>query len=102
MGEKVDHPVGTPGFYNIGSDTYPITIVQKTARGYVVQYDKFEDDKAAGHDYYGQQKYKFTRNPKGRLEEVTWKPRRSCWGMKGSNSGWVHFGEWRAYQDPSF
>lgn len=102
MAEKREYPVGTPGFYNIGSDTYPVTIVAKVGATYWVRHEKFVGDKKAGHNYFGNQKWKITQNPHGRVEEVVWKPARKCYGIKGSTCGYVHFGEWRAYQDPSF
>lgn len=93
--------IGTPGYYSIGSDTYPITIIGKTRFGYLVQFDHFEGDKAAGHNYFGIQKWKFSRNPNGRTMEVTWKPKWERWSEKGGGGG-VRFGEWHAHQDPSF
>lgn len=97
-----EHDIGTPGYYSIGSDAYPITVIGYSRYGYIVQHDKFTGDKENGHDYFGTQVWKFERNPHGQIMEVTYKPSRERWSPKGQNVGYVHFGEWYAHQDPSF
>ncbi len=102
MTQKQEVAIGTPGYYSIGSDTYPVTCIAKTSRGYTIQYDKFTGDKENGHDYFGRQVWKFERNENGRTEEITWRPSRGRYQPKGRGVGAVFFGKWYAHQDPSF
>lgn len=94
--------IGTPGYFAIGGDAYPVTLIKQSKTGKViyVQYDEFVADKEAGHDYYGQQKWKFVRNENGRVERFDWSPTRQKYCQGGS--GVVRFGNWAAKQDPSF
>ncbi len=102
MTDKQEVEIGTPGYYSIGSDTYPVTCIAKTRHGYMIQYDKFRGDKEAGHDYFDAQKWKFERDENGRTEEITWRPSRGYYQPKGQGCGCVKFGKWYAHQDPSF
>ena len=99
---RPDIAIGTPGYYAIGSDTYPITLIKNTGRVWTIQFDTFTADKANGHNYFGHQKWLITRNPNGRTEEITWRPRWARFRPKGSDCGTIKFGQWYANQDPSF
>ena len=95
--------VGQHGTYYIGSDAYPITVIEiKSPKKIVVQFDDFLGDKENGHDYYGIQVWKILRKENGRTEEFTWKPKKEAFGPKGDSSGKLILGRWTAKQDPSF
>lgn len=92
--------VGTPGYIAIGSDCYPVTLVKISKGGskVTVQVDNFVGDTENGHDYFGTQVWKITRNPKGRLETFNWSKKYQRYRGSGS----CYFGRWHAKQDPSF
>jgi len=96
--------VGMHGTYSIGSDAYPVTVIEvyRNFREIVVQYDNFVADKEKKHDYFGQQHWKIIRNEKGRTEIFTWKRKYKRFGPKSESSGTLHLGTWNAKQDPSF
>jgi hypothetical protein len=95
--------IGTHGYYSIGSDAYPVTViaVSKSGKKITVQYDKFYGDKENGHDYFGQQKWRYERNENGRIEDFRWSDRRKRFQGKGG-TGSVYLNGWFAKQDPSF
>lgn len=94
--------VGTKGYYAIGTDVYPITVVKvsKTGAKIWVRTENFIGDKENGHDYFGQQKWIITENPKGRIESAHWSTTGDRYRINGC--GYVGFTGWRARQDPSF
>jgi len=98
----MDATVGTHGTYQIGSDSYPVTVikVERNGRIVTVQFDTFKH--TGGSNYYGQQRYMVFRNEKGRTETFTWKPSAKAYTLKGARHGFLHLGEWGAYQDPGF
>ena len=94
--------VGDKGYYGVGSDIYPVTVVEikKNGRQIIVRTVKFEGDKENGHDYYGRQVWKFNDDGTGNLITFNWAPRYNKWQNDGCR---LHIkGEWHAYQDPSF
>jgi hypothetical protein len=102
---KDEIKVGTPGCYQIGSDRYPIIVTEVISpRKIVVMQIHFEADKANGHEYFGSQNWKFY--PEERHSPVTLTLRKNGRFVRqglamryGSGYG---FGQFSAYQDPSF
>jgi hypothetical protein len=94
--------VGTPGCYCIGSDTYPVTLIRqsKTGKTILVQFDQFIGDVENGHDYFGNQVWKFVRNTSGRIQRFDWSEKYQKFSQGGVGS--VYLGKWAARQDPSF
>lgn len=93
--------VGDRVSFSVGSDCYPATVVRKTPTTLVVQEDQFTADKANGHDYYGKQVWKFTRDPKG----IEWKFTLRADGKYrevGTKYGGALSRGWKARQDPHF
>jgi hypothetical protein len=94
--------VGTKGYHCVGSDTYPVTAVEVSKKGKWVKFrtEKFVGDKENGHDYFGEQKWIITEDPKGRVETAYWSAKRQRYVVDSSS---VFFkGQWFARKDPSF
>jgi hypothetical protein len=98
----MDAKIGTHGTYQIGTDSYPVTVVgvERNGRVVTVQFDTAKHN--AGSNYYGIQRHMIYRNEKGRTEKFTWKPSAQCYTLKGRPHGFLHLGEWKAYTDPCF
>jgi hypothetical protein len=91
------------------SDSYPYTVTElihfKTGnrkgqiKGFIAQEDHAEPDKENGHDYFGNQVYKYSPNPNGRKAIVTLR-KNGKWVDEGGTAFGLGFR--RKYQDPSF
>ena len=94
--------IGTPGYYAIGTDIYPVTLVKQSPSGRTVwvQYDTFVGDVENGHEYFGHQVWKITRDESSRIERYDWSEKSQSFRSKGC--GWLRLGQWRAHQDPGF
>ncbi len=103
--ENSEIKVGTPGCHQIGSDRYPIIVTEVISpRKIVVMQIRFEADTANGHKYFGGQNWKFY--PEDRFDPKTLTLRRNGRfveeGQPMKYGGGYGFGEFSAYQDPSF
>lgn len=89
--------VGMGGTYCIGSDRYPVTVIEVVrANKVIVQFDNFKIESAT--DGYGIPE-SYTPNPNGATYEVT--KRKVGWKVKGTEHP-VHLGQRNAYRDPHF
>lgn len=89
--------VGTGGTYYVGSDRYPVTVIEVVrANKVIVQFDEFRiEDAFSGYGI--PESYK--PDPNGRKMEVT--KRKRGWGVLGEAQR-VSFEGRDAYRDPSF
>jgi hypothetical protein len=94
--------IGTPGYYSIGTDTYPVTLVGTKGKVWQIRMEKFVGDMQAGHNWFGNQIWIITNNPKGQIIDITWREGNKIFRPKGTCCGAVVFGKWIAKQDPSF
>lgn len=91
--------VGTRASYSVGSDRYPCTVIAVSPSGHritvrevrVTEWTAFPESRGAAFEDDGKGKEMvFTRRANGRYRHAGWK------------FGGISFGEWGAYQDPSF
>ena len=91
--------VGTRASYSVGSDRYPCTVVAVSPSGHritvrevkVTEWTAFPDSHGVAFEDNGQGATRvFTRRANGRYRHAGW------------SHGGISFGEWGAYQDPSF
>jgi hypothetical protein len=99
MTNKTLPVIGTPGFYSVGSDIYPCTVVRVTKTRIYVRDAKRWVVEGSVQD--GTAVYAFEADSNGR--ELTF-TLRDCgaYRERGCNHGRLHLGEYRAYMDPSF
>lgn len=95
--------VGTKGYFCVGSDTYPVTLISATKSGKTVKFrrENFVGDVENGHEYYGIQKWIITENPNGFIETARWNEKRQRYLVSG-RMGVYFTGEWYAHHDPHF
>lgn len=95
--------VGMGATLHIGSDDYPLTIVEVNASGKRIrcQRDLIRGRRAAGSDLSVPANYLFIPNPDGHVIEVSLRPN-GYWRPKGpARSGYyVTIGERHCYRDP--
>lgn len=100
----MDEPlkVGDGATYSIGSDRYPLTIVEIVSdRKVILQRDNYRRTDKNGLSE--SQTYEYTPNPEARRVVVT-KRKNGGWYEQGQSigSGRYSLGVRRAYQDPSY
>lgn len=91
--------IGDKGYYQIGSDSYPITCISVSPKKAKIgiRFESFSPgDK---HDYYGVQQWIILPNINGRIDFAYWSTISNTYRLE---SGHCYFGHWRAYKDPSF
>ena len=90
--------VGQGACFTVGSDRYPATVIKVTAKTVTLQ--EANATPAAGHEYFGSQKYEFTPNPNGALRVARWSNKSGAW--KIGKYSFVSFNGYGKYSDPSF
>lgn len=91
--------VGTPGFFILGSDRYPCTVIAISKTGHRITVQQDEVQRWAPHpDCYGME---FRRNAAGRVTTFT-RRRDGRYREQGANYGYLSLGGWSAYSDPHF
>ena len=96
--------VGMPAAFAIGSDVYPVTVIEISKSGRRIVVQSASATPAEGYSYESNQVHTFTPNPNGSKE--VWSLRKDGkWRPKGcqANSGYrLYLGEYRSYSNPSF
>ena len=103
MTPEMTPEVGMPATYGIGSDCYPFEVVAMSPSGKTVTLRALNAIYVSGQD--GTAEYRYEQYPaEAKVKEmvVTYRRRGDCYRPKGTDSGYVHFGNARFYQDPSF
>lgn len=92
--------VGDKGRWHVGSDIYPVTCIKVSKNGHKVTFRQEIFYPDVGHDYYGDQKWRFMENPKGTISTAYWSAKRKRYLVDGFLG--VYFEGWCARQDPGF
>lgn len=97
-----DPQPGDGGWYNVGSDRYPFTVIKRLSpKRILVQ----EDTSTAGegHDRYGKQVWEYSRDLSGRTKTFTLR-KTGYWKECGTSryGSTAFFGERQRYDDPHF
>lgn len=93
--------VGMGATHNVGSDSYPYTIIEVSANG---QRIRVQEDTATRVDSNGMsesQDWIYERNPSGKVLEFSLR-KFGIWREKGEKHCSLSIGIRRMYQDPSF
>lgn len=102
--QKQTPEVGMGATYGIGSDSYAYTIVEVSENKRTVKVQADEAKAQEGSDYYGDQKYDYTPNPKARIRTFTLRKSGRYYekGCEMGRGGSLTIGFRRTYRDPSF
>ena len=98
--EPTEPEIGMGGTLCVGSDCYPVTVVDmnENKTEVVVQSDNYKPD--VGYDYYGNQVYIYERNTSSPKLHFTL--RKNGYWVQKKGTQLLSLGHRRAYQDPSF
>ena len=97
-GKELSTPSG--GTYQVGSDTYPVTIVGFSRSGKTVFYRRANYRMAPGHDYLDQE-YIYEDHPKAEIKKATWR-RRGGFKPVGCQTTYIRTNGYGCYRDPHF
>lgn len=103
ISEEREIVAGMPCTFNVGSDLYPahVSRISESGKSVWIKRAHFTADKENGHDYFGNQKWIITPEPKSQEQRVT-KRKNGKWKIAGNDYMGVGFGSARAYQDPTY
>lgn len=87
------------GYYGLGGDEYPATVIARTAKTITIRHCKSRGDIEHGHDYYGNQKWIIEEDENGHVETCHWHPAEGCFVTSG---GCIVVNGRRRYENPSF
>ena len=87
------------GYYGLGGDEYPATVIKRTAKTITIRHCKSRGDVEHGHDYYGNQKWIIEEDENGHVETCHWHPAKGCFVTSG---GCIVVNGRRRYENPSF
>lgn len=95
QGELWTPEIGAGATLHVGSDSYPYTVIRKTAKTVTLRADSFKQTDSNGISE--SQSYEYSADPTGRVVVARWTKR--GWQANGTP---VSMTGRRAYLDPSF
>ena len=104
-GETIIIKKGMGATQNVGSDSYPYTIIDIYHNGNEIHAQRDNSTPTDDCEYYGKQSYTYTPNTDSEIEVFTLR-KNGCFVKKGKplNYYWdsISLGSRRYYRDPSF
>ena len=94
--------VGTHGSYSVGSDAYPLTVVEVSKSGHRVVCEQDEYKAVSGDIYSGNVVYEFTRREGGNRIVFTRRANGRYRQAGSKTTGGLSLNGWFAKYDPSF
>ncbi|MBB77362.1 MAG: hypothetical protein CMJ75_22890 [Planctomycetaceae bacterium] len=99
-GQKIQRLQG--GCYSIGSDRYPINIIDWSASGKTLYYQRAKSKRVDCNGQSECQEYIFAPDHYSRIQVATWRSRDQCYRERGSRWGSIWVDGYDCYRDPSF
>ena len=87
------------GYYGLGGDEYPATVIARTAKTITIRHCKWRGDVENGHDYFGNQKWIIEEDENGHVETCHWHPSKGCFVTEG---GCIVVNGHHRYENPCF
>jgi hypothetical protein len=98
--KKHELVVGMGGTLYIGSDRYAYTVTAISPSGKTLTIQEDRAERGEGFDFYKNQTYVYTANPKGEIENVHWSGKRGRYQHEGHFG--FYLGERDHHVDPDF